>query len=419
MTDKNKPDSQTQLTLEGHLADKTSLRNKIKDARFTIGYVAVDIALKEDGSLIDPESKEVYGIDTEITLESYRKLGAMINEAKKRIELKPKKRIELKPKYTRFDGIKILRAIDSIVRDAGYTVSHGNGSKFFETGFEANGLSCLDYTLICMSIAETLGLPLHAINAPRHILVRWDAENEEPIYWDHTLSENRGNDVRKADLMKLFNIAPESVREGLLLNPLNREQIAARLYLNRGRYREEHGDTTIARSDYDIAVKLDHKYSDAHLNIGNVYFKEGEDYNQAIDCYNVAIDLNPRNGTAYMMRALCSAVTHNFKEALKDISKAISLIKDTPICCVQGELSIAYSSRGAIHVMRGDLKAAVRAYSKAIELNPGYAGFYERRGKVFQTLGMEKEAQKDFSTRSRLSKVELQKFDVIPVHFDS
>ncbi|HIH43226.1 TPA: tetratricopeptide repeat protein [Candidatus Woesearchaeota archaeon] len=411
MTDENKPDSQTQLILEGHLADTTSLRKKIKGARFNIGYVALDIALREDGSFIDPESKEGYGIDTKITVEGYHKLSAMINEAKRRIETKPS--------YTRFDGIKILRAIDGIIRDAGYKVSHGNGSKFFETGFETNGLSCLDYTLICISIAETLGLPLRAINAPRHILVRWDAENEEPIYWDHTLSEDGGNDVRKTDLMKLFNIAPESVREGLLLNPLSREQIAARLYMNRGRYREEHGDITIARSDYDITVELDPKYSDAHLNIGNIYFKEGEDYNQAIDCYNAAIDLNPRNGTAYIMRAMCSAVTHNFKEAFEDISKAISLIRDTPICCAQGELSIAYSNKAAIHIMKGDLKAAVRDYSKAIELNPEFAGFYECRGNIFQNLGMEKKAREDFSTWLRLSKVELQKFDVIPVHFDS
>ena len=312
MTDERKPNPQTQLTLEEHLADKTPIIQRIDDARFNIGYVALDIA-KEAG--------------LGVTLKSYQILKKIIDEAKKWIDTKPE--------YDRFDGFRKFKAIDGIIKEAGFRVKHGDGERFIKEGFETDEISCLPPVLIYLSVAEALGLPIRAVNTPRHISVIWEPFGERSFYWDPTMAEDCGVEVTKEQYIEMFNLEPKHIAEGLLLNVLDRKQVLARVFNNRGIARQD-TDITGALHDFQESARLDPNYADVYPGIAGIYLLKG-DYDKALENSERAVALNPTLSTAFMLRGFCYAVKKKSAGARAKRPPSIcSLFHDCPVISCRG-----------------------------------------------------------------------------------
>ena len=97
---------------------------------------------------------------------------------------------------------------------------------------------------------------------------------------------------------------------------LNQAKIRAVVYNNRGTayFNKEGYDQAI--QNYDKAIELNPNFAEAYNNRGNAYEDKGE-YDQAIQDYNKAIELDPENAEFY---------TNNRKlaEKLKKIYKKIA-----------------------------------------------------------------------------------------------
>jgi tetratricopeptide (TPR) repeat protein len=178
---------------------------------------------------------------------------------------------------------------------------------------------------------------------------------------------------------------------------------SAKDYVKRGIARFSRGDIEGALSDYNQALQLNPRYSDALLNRGKARRAIG-DLEGAIEDYERAIDLDPRlpyNNQditqAYANRGFIRANELDIDGAIDDFDKAIKFFPTA---------ADSYIKRGEARLVKGDLDAAVNDFDKAILLNPrgpstslAYAG----RGYARLLQGKEDEARRDFDKSVRLN----------------
>ena len=86
-----------------------------------------------------------------------------------------------------------------------------------------------------------------------------------------------------------------------------------------------------------------------------------KDYKGAIADYNKAIKINPKDSEAYYFRGVAKYRQQDYKAAIADYSKAIEL---------DPKNDKAYHFRGIAKGALGDYRGAIQDYNKAIELNP-------------------------------------------------
>jgi tetratricopeptide (TPR) repeat protein len=89
-------------------------------------------------------------------------------------------------------------------------------------------------------------------------------------------------------------------------------------------------------------------------------------WNEALNAYNKAIELNPKYGDAF-------------------------------------------NNLGKTYGRRGDYKRAILYYDRAIELNPKYADAYYNRGDAFSRLGNSEYANEDWKVAAKLGNIFAQK----------
>ena len=93
---------------------------------------------------------------------------------------------------------------------------------------------------------------------------------------------------------------------------------------------------------------------------GLAYYSAGN-YQEAINNFNKAIELNPNNTTSYNN---IGAVYYNLKEYEKAIESCNSAIRLTP------DYHLFYRNRGRIYSKLKRYQDAIKDYSEAIRLNP-------------------------------------------------
>ena len=95
-------------------------------------------------------------------------------------------------------------------------------------------------------------------------------------------------------------------------------------YNNRGVAHSALGEHRRAIEDYDQALRLDPRDAFAYVNRGNTYRDLG-DYRRAIEDYDQALRLDPRDDYAYNGRAWALYLLGRNTEALGDVDRSLSL----------------------------------------------------------------------------------------------
>src|SRR5262249_61952412 len=84
------------------------------------------------------------------------------------------------------------------------------------------------------------------------------------------------------------------------------------------------GDYDRAIENYDEALRLNPKHTNALYNQGNAYRHKG-DYDRAIENYDEAIELNPKHVDAFSNRGLVRFYQGQFAAAVPDFFRAVKL----------------------------------------------------------------------------------------------
>jgi tetratricopeptide (TPR) repeat protein len=182
----------------------------------------------------------------------------------------------------------------------------------------------------------------------------------------------------------------------------------ATAYFHRGFAYYERGDYEEAIADFTKAIELKHDpLSWPYFNRGNAYYKLG-DYEQAIADFTTTTKLAPEEAKPYNNRGRAYYELGDYEEAVADFTKAIELDPNYAKAydnrgnayLEQGDVEGAandYVRQGLIYAELGDYGQAITAYTKAIEVAPGYARAYNNRGNAYRKLGDYEQAIADYA----------------------
>ncbi len=193
-------------------------------------------------------------------------------------------------------------------------------------------------------------------------------------------------------------------------------------------------ERTDLKREFDV---LDKEFlSNQKVEEGDKYLYD-RDYGKAVDAYFEAIELNPTNKTAKISLFALSFV-YGVDQSAYDLKKATEFVNgnDTShydknklktaiekeqqrtiaYCTYIIELdpgsAASYERRGTAYYNHRDYEQALTDFNKAIELDPDYAAAYFERGWVYKKLGDEPRAQADFAKARALGYVFEQDFSM-------
>jgi tetratricopeptide (TPR) repeat protein len=114
-------------------------------------------------------------------------------------------------------------------------------------------------------------------------------------------------------------------------------------------------------------LEIDSKYVHAWNNKGNALYELGK-YNEAIKCYDKAIEIAPKNSDALMMKGMALNYLGVYDEAIECAEKFIE---------IEGDHAKALALKGEALGYKGRYKEAIECAKKAIEIdnNNDYAWF--------------------------------------------
>lgn len=211
-----------------------------------------------------------------VTSSDYQTLDDIINEAKKRIKVKPE--------YTKEEAMAVLQTIDKILKDKGFVVLVND---LLSEGLRNKKIDCDNYSVIYLGIADVLDLPLKAASAPAHVFIRWHFDKDRYINWETTIAKEYSDEKYKSWL-KITNV---SVEKGVFLKSLNRNKFYADIYnAVGGAISGKNKDEAIKY--FDKALEINPKHVLAYFNKGRVLYN-AKKYKEAIKYYNTVLELHP------------------------------------------------------------------------------------------------------------------------------
>ena len=146
----------------------------------------------------------------------------------------------------------------------------------------------------------------------------------------------------------------------------------------------------------DVIEKYPRKISMAYFNRGNDRCVQNR-YNDAIQDYTAAIDLNPQSLLAYQNRGLAYLITDDFNKALQDYNRYLALRGPYDAGGSERDvhLSNVLGNRGVIFSRMNQFEKAIADFNTAVKLNPYNPNNYLNRAFVFYRLGRMEQAAQD------------------------
>jgi tetratricopeptide (TPR) repeat protein len=191
----------------------------------------------------------------------------------------------------------------------------------------------------------------------------------------------------KTSLTKVIQACTESLDRKIF-------QGTDRFYLfgNRADAYFAEGDKQRALDDYNEAIKLAPKNAKVYYNRGVLYAAQA-DGRAALRDFDTALSINPKLVPALQQRAKTDLTQDNFSGALADFSEAIRLQPNT---------AVLWSDRGYVCLRLHNYEGAVKDEGEAIRLDPKLARAYFLRGAAFGDLGDAHNALSDLVTAVNL-----------------
>ncbi|MDD3729719.1 MAG: tetratricopeptide repeat protein, partial [Endomicrobiaceae bacterium] len=138
--------------------------------------------------------------------------------------------------------------------------------------------------------------------------------------------------------------------------------------------------------------KIDLLGSNVLLNRGNINFKNNK-YQEALEDFSKAIDLNSSNSQIYLARAGVYLVLKDIALALEDLNKALELSPDSNI--INCKIADVYS-------IQNNYEKAEHYYKKSIELKPKSALAYLGYAQLCEKHNRKEKAIENYSAAAKL-----------------
>jgi tetratricopeptide (TPR) repeat protein len=289
-------------------------------------------------------------------------------------------------------------------------------SLFLHTVLDEKQGYCLSLSILYLSLAERLDIPLYGVVVPGHFFVRYD--NGIKRFNIETTSE--GGNAPDDHYIKRFKVPLEN-NNSIYLKNLNKIQTLGCFLNNLGNSYDDVGNEESALLALERAVEINPMLSESRANLGNIYLQKdqiskaineyksalrinsgdakthnnlGNAYlrksevlgpphetgwlNYAVKEYHTSIRLDPNFPDAYKNLAVAYCKQGNFRQALAKIKHAIKMVPEDASC---------YSQLGNIYEQMGDYERAITQYRKALRIQPDLAEAYHGLGLCYNNVG--------------------------------
>jgi tetratricopeptide (TPR) repeat protein len=159
-------------------------------------------------------------------------------------------------------------------------------------------------------------------------------------------------------------------------------------FVNRAMAYYAQGDKPHALDDYNTAVKLAPKNAKPYYYRG-VFYAAQTDIDAALRDFDTALSIDPKLVSALRQRAIIYLSQTNLDGALADFSEAVRL---------QPKTAALWTDRGHLRILTRDYDGALKDEAEAIRLDPKLARAYFLRGAAFGDLGDSANAVSDIRT---------------------
>ena len=262
------------------------------------------------------------------------------------------------------------------------TKQYVNGAKTFLDGIDAGGYSNFNQF---NGMIKTLNDELNRImkfsaNISSLVYVMPDVSEEDYYTYTDFISyfsydENKFNNADERDIKQLK-------RFDKLIEKSDND---FELYKERGDLRAELGLYNEAIDDYKKALELNPNYNEAKQALKRT--ENDLDIHNFINNNSLIENDSGKDSGYYFDKAYKFYEEGKYKESIVYYSKTIELDPNN---------STAYNNRGVAKYCLGQYEEAIKDYDKAIEIDPNYRNAYNNRGLAKKNLGQYKDALKDY-----------------------
>ncbi len=145
------------------------------------------------------------------------------------------------------------------------------------------------------------------------------------------------------------------------------------------------------------AIDLRPNYWRSYTSLGFALYRMGK-YDQAAEAYTRVTSLQPDNAQGFQMLGATLHASGKPQQALEAYTKAVSIRPD----------SRSFANIGTLQFEREAFEEAVKAYRRAIELEPGRALLHHNLGDAYERAGQAAKAKEAWNTAIKLGNEDLR-----------
>ncbi|MCP4456049.1 MAG: tetratricopeptide repeat protein, partial [Planctomycetes bacterium] len=231
---------------------------------------------------------------------------------------------------------------------------------------------CLSLSILYLSLAERIGLPLHGVVVPGHFFVRYDSRTQR-----FNIETTAGGATPHDDYYIDRHAVPDHADQSIYMTNLSKRQTLGCLFNNFGVVYMETGQLDKALLALDRAVRINPSLSEARANMGNIYLQQGQ-YALAIEQFNAALQVNPIDPKTHFNVGAAYLEAKQYTRAETHLRKALALDPD---------FGDVYAQLGRVYTARGLHPKALKVLTEGDQLFPGNLHIASQLGAVYLEMG--------------------------------
>lgn len=240
---------------------------------------------------------------------------------------------------------------------------------------------CLSLSILYLSLAERLGLPLYGVVVPGHFFVRYD-DGQVKFNIETT---SKGGIAPDEHYMKKFDV-PQGNDNSIYMKSLNKVQTLGCFFNNLGNSYCDADDTDSALLALERAVQINPTLSESRANLGNIYLKKGR-VTEAIYEYQKALRINPNDAKTHNNLGNAYTQRDSLGYAISEYFQSIEL---------DPNFIDAYKNLAIVYCKQERFTQAIMQLKQALMLKPEDAGCYSQLGNVYHQMGDYEQAISQF-----------------------
>ncbi len=170
-------------------------------------------------------------------------------------------------------------------------------------------------------------------------------------------------------------------------------KVTGKLYYNNYKFSVKGFGFKSAEDPWPYLDDAQENSTDYWIALGDDQSNSDESYADAVDSYNKALQMDPRNPYILIQKAVALGGSGRFEESLEVINESLQ---------IDPYYEYAWGYMGETYSRMGNYNQALNAVNQAISLNPSIGYNWYQKGKALQGLGLDDEADAAFDKAEEL-----------------